>query len=39
MPEDSILWVVIVNLVIWTGLFLYLRTIDNRLRQMENDDE
>ncbi len=39
MPEDSILWVVIVNLVIWTGLFLYLRKIDNRLRQMENDDE
>ena len=39
MPEDSILWVVTVNLVIWTGLFLYLLKIEKQLHKMENDDE
>jgi CcmD family protein len=26
----------VVNLVIWTGLFLYLRRLDRKLRELEN---
>lgn len=28
-------WIVAVNLIIWTGLFLYLLRLDRRLREME----
>jgi len=30
-------WVVAVNLIIWTGLFLYLLRLDRRLREMEKE--
>lgn len=30
-------WIVAVNLVIWTGLFLYLLNLDRRLREMERE--
>ena len=30
-------WVVAVNLIIWTGLFLYLLRLGKRLREMEKD--
>jgi CcmD family protein len=30
-------WIVAVNLIIWTGLFLYLLRLDRRLREMEKD--
>jgi CcmD family protein len=29
-------WILVVNLVIWTGLFLYLLRLGRRLRDMEN---
>jgi CcmD family protein len=28
-------WVVAVNLIIWTGIFLYLLRLNRRLREME----
>lgn len=31
------LWVVAVNLVIWTGVFLYLLRLGKRLREMEKE--
>ena len=31
-------WVVAVNLVIWTGLFLYLLWAERRVRQMERPE-
>jgi CcmD family protein len=30
-------WIVAVNLVIWTGLFLYLLRLGKRLREMEKE--
>jgi CcmD family protein len=30
-------WVVAVNLVIWTGLFLYLLRIERQVRKLENE--
>jgi CcmD family protein len=33
--SGSIHWVMVVNLVIWTGLFLYLRRLDRKLRDLE----
>jgi CcmD family protein len=33
--SGGIEWVVAVNLVIWTGLFLYLLRLGKRLREME----
>ena len=30
-------WIVAVNLIIWTGLFLYLLRLDRRLREMEKE--
>jgi CcmD family protein len=30
-------WVVAVNLVIWTGIFLYLLRLNRKLRDMERD--
>jgi CcmD family protein len=31
--RDGILWVVAANLVVWTGLFLYLLRIDRRVNR------
>jgi CcmD family protein len=31
------LWIVAVNLVIWTGVFLYLLRLGKRLREMEKE--
>jgi CcmD family protein len=33
--SGSIHWVMVVNLVIWTGLFLYLRRLDRKVRELE----
>jgi CcmD family protein len=35
--QGGVLWVVAVNLIIWTGLFLYLLSIERKLRQREKD--
>lgn len=35
--SGSDLWVVGVNLVIWTGIFLYLLRLDLKLRDKEKD--
>lgn len=36
MVSGGIGWVVVVNLVIWTGLFVYLLRLDQRLRDKES---
>lgn len=33
--SGSIEWVMVVNLIIWTGLFLYLRRLDRKVRALE----
>jgi CcmD family protein len=33
--NDGILWVAAANLVIWTGLFLYLLRLDRRVKASE----
>jgi len=30
-------WIYVVNLIIWTGLFLYLLRLDSRLRNLEKE--
>jgi CcmD family protein len=35
METGGLSWVVGVNLVIWTGIFLYLLRLGKRLREME----
>lgn len=35
MVSGGIGWVVAVNLIIWTGLFLYLLRLGSRLRDLE----
>ena len=37
MVGGGIGWVVAVNLIIWTGLFLYLLRLDSRLRNLEKE--
>lgn len=37
MLSSSNLWIVAVNLVIWTGLFVYLLRLDSKLREMERE--
>jgi len=34
--SGGIQWVMVVNLIIWTGLFLYLRRLDGKLRALES---
>ncbi len=34
--SGGIEWVMLVNLIIWTGLFLYLRRLDRKLRLLED---
>ncbi|HEV8240018.1 MAG TPA: CcmD family protein [Thermoanaerobaculia bacterium] len=38
MIEGGIGWVAAVNLVIWTGLFLYLLRLDARVRNLEKEE-
>jgi CcmD family protein len=35
MGNGGVIWVVAVNLVIWTGLFVYLLRLGTRLRDLE----
>ena len=37
MNEGGVMWVAAVNLIIWTGLFLYLLNIERKIRQREKD--
>lgn len=37
MASGGIGWVVAVNLVIWTGLFLVVLRLDRKLRDLEKD--
>jgi CcmD family protein len=37
MTEGSIYMVLAVNLVIWTGLFLYLLRLESRIRDLEKE--
>jgi CcmD family protein len=37
MVNGGIGWVVAVNLIIWTGLFLYLLRLGKRLRSLERE--
>jgi CcmD family protein len=37
MIEGSIGWVLAVNLVIWTGLFLYLLRLESHVRNLEKE--
>ena len=37
MASGGIGWVVAVNLVIWTGLFLVVLRLDRKLRELEKD--
>jgi CcmD family protein len=39
MVSGGIGWVLTVNLIIWTGLFLYLLRLGSRLRKLELDRE
>ncbi len=31
------MWVAVVNLIIWTGLFLYLLSLERKISQQEKD--
>jgi CcmD family protein len=37
MVSGGIGWVVAVNLIIWTGLFLYLLRLGKKLRELEKE--
>jgi CcmD family protein len=39
MVGGGIGWVVAVNLIIWTGLFLYLLRLGSRLRELETREK
>jgi CcmD family protein len=32
-------WVVVINLIIWTGLFLYLLRLGRRVKQLEEEGD
>ncbi len=36
--SGGIQWVLAVNLIIWTGLFIYLRRLDRQLRALEEKE-
>lgn len=38
MFESNLVWVVAVNVVIWTGLFLYLLYLNKKIRDSERID-
>lgn len=35
--NDGVLWLAVVNLITWTGLFLYLLRLDRKLRTPEDE--
>lgn len=35
--KDGVVWLAVVNLVIWTGLFLYLLRIERKLDEREKN--
>jgi len=35
--DGGIVWLAVVNLLIWTGLFLYLLRLDRKIGDKEND--
>ncbi len=37
MSDGGVLWVAAVNLIIWTGLFLYLLGLERKVRRREKD--
>ncbi len=37
MNEGGVLWLAAVNLIIWTGLFLYLLGLERKLRRKEDE--
>ncbi len=37
MKDGGTLWLAIVNLVIWTGLFLYLLRLDRKIAKREKE--
>jgi len=39
MTANGIVWVMAANLVVWTGLFLYLLRLDRRLSERRQQDE
>ena len=37
MNEGGVMWVAAVNLIIWTGLFLYLLSLGRKVRHWEKE--
>lgn len=37
MNDGGIFWVLAVNLIIWTGLFLYLLTLEHKIRNRNKE--
>ncbi len=37
MNDGGMLWLAAVNLILWTGLFLYLLRLDRKISQREKD--
>jgi len=37
MNDGGVMWVASVNLIIWTGLFLYLLSLERKVRRSELD--
>jgi CcmD family protein len=35
--DSGLVWIAAVNLIIWTGLFVYLLRLGKRLREMEKE--
>jgi len=38
MNEGGVMWVAAVNLIIWSGLFLYLLSLGRKIRRSEDKD-
>ena len=39
LNQDGILWLAAVNLIIWTGLFLYLLSLEKKISRKEDDGQ
>ena len=37
MNDGGIIWIAVVNLIIWTGLFLYLLSLERKVSRREKD--
>ncbi|MEM7583931.1 MAG: CcmD family protein [Acidobacteriota bacterium] len=37
MNDGGLIWLAAVNLIIWTGLFFYLLSLERKIRQQEKD--